>query len=322
MRSNLPLFRKLPTAGKKPSAGEQSAITPTQDDQAANKPGNTTKSAAKKKKKSGPPETEQPRQASVLSVPTAPLVSVLIPARDEEASIGECLTSILACSWSNLEVIVMDDGSSDRTAAICESMAQSDSRVKLMTGRELPMGWNGKQRACWLMALAAQGQWLLFLDADVRLTPDAIPRLIAQAEGEGIDLLSGFPKQVTGTWLEKLMIPLMHFILLGYLPLARMRDSTGAEFAAGCGQLFLARRTAYMTCEGHKSISSSRHDGVKLPRSFRKQRFITDIFDASDIATCRMYHNAQQVLRGLLKNASEGIGSPRTIIIFTILLGG
>jgi hypothetical protein len=160
------------------------------------------------------------------------------------------------------------------------------------------------------------------MDADVRLSWDAIPRLLKESHKSQIDLLSGFPKQVTRTWSEKLMIPLMHFILLGYLPIDRMRTSPGAEFAAGCGQLFLARRTAYMACEGHKAISGSRHDGLKLPRHFRKHGLKTDIFDASDMASCRMYHNAREVVVGLLKNATEGIANPRTILIFTLLLAG
>lgn len=249
-------------------------------------------------------------------------VTVLIPARNEQAGIAECIESVLASKWSALEVIVMDDNSTDRTLEICEEIAKRDSRLKVLKGRELPMGWNGKQRACWQMALAAEGNWLLFLDADVRLSKDAIARLVHAAQSGELDLLSGFPRQLTGTWLEKFLIPLMHFLLLGYLPLNRMRASDRPEYAAGCGQLFFARRTAYMTCEGHKAICNSRHDGIKLPRAFRKQHFKTDVFDATDLASCRMYHSAWQVVRGLLKNATEGIANPKTIWIFTILLSG
>jgi glycosyltransferase involved in cell wall biosynthesis len=251
-----------------------------------------------------------------------PLVSVLIPARNEQPGIGECLQHVLACACPQLEVMVMDDASTDGTYAICSSIAERDRRLTVLKGRELPMGWNGKQRACWQLALAARGQWLLFIDADVRLSVDAIPRLVCAARQSQVDLMSGFPKQITSTWSEKLLIPLMHFILLGYLPIARMRASPGVEFAAGCGQLFFARRSAYMTCEGHKAISNSRHDGLKLPRVFRKQRYKTDIFDASDIATCRMYRSAREVVTGLLKNATEGIANPRTIAVFTLLLAG
>ncbi|MGN6545023.1 MAG: glycosyltransferase family 2 protein [Aureliella sp.] len=252
----------------------------------------------------------------------APSLSVLIPARNEELSIGQCLRSVLEWRWPRLEVLVMDDDSGDATRSICEEIARLDRRVQVLAGHGPPSGWNGKQHACWKLAEASRGQWLLFLDADVRLTSDALPRLLEQVRSEPVDLLSGFPRQITESPSEQLMIPLMHFILLGYLPLARMRSQPGAEYAAGCGQLFLARREPYFACEGHKSIAASRHDGVQLPRAFRKQHFKTDIFDASDIATCRMYHNAGEVTVGLLKNATEGIGNWRTIVPFTILLGG
>ena len=253
------------------------------------------------------------------------LVSVLIPARDEEQSIAECLRHVLACPALpslQLEVIVMDDGSRDNTFAICADLAATDRRLRVLRGQALPEGWNGKQYACWQLSQAARGHWLLFIDADVRLVRDAIPRLVDAAESEAIDLLSGFPEQITLTFFERLLIPLMHFILLGYLPIARMRASRAPAYAAGCGQLFFARREAYELCQGHKAIAASRHDGVKLPRAFRKHGLKTDIFDATDLATCRMYHCAAQVFRGLIKNATEGIANPRTIVPFTILLCG
>ena len=256
---------------------------------------------------------------------TVTAVSVLIPARDEEQGIAACLAHVLACpalSWLRLEVIVLDDGSRDNTLAICEQLAATDHRLRILRGQALPQGWNGKQYACWQLSEASRGEWLLFIDADVKLTTDAIPRLVAAARAQDIDLLSGFPKQVTGTFLERLLIPLMHFILLGYLPIARMRASRAPEYAAGCGQLFFARRAAYELCQGHKGIAASRHDGVKLPRSFRRHGLKTDIFDATDLASCRMYHNAAQVFKGLMKNATEGIANPRTIVVFTILLAG
>jgi hypothetical protein len=252
-------------------------------------------------------------------------VSVLIPARDEEGSIAECVLQVLACpTGTNLqmEVLVMDDSSTDRTREICDAIARLDDRLRVLSAAALPAGWNGKQHACWQLAQAALGDWLLFIDADVRLTCDAIPRMLAVAQAERLELLSGFPQQVTVTFFERLLIPLMHFILLGYLPLGRMRASTAPAFAAGCGQLFLVRRDAYMTCGGHRTIANSRHDGIKLPRAFRQHGLKTDIFDAQDVATCRMYHSAQEVFCGLMKNATEGIGSPRTIVPFTLLLAG
>ncbi len=200
-------------------------------------------------------------------------------------------------------------------------MRQHDN-LKLLEGIPLPDGWNGKQHACWRLAQQASYDRLLFLDADVRLTPDAVHRAVAEAIRTGVPLLSGFPMQETGTFAEKLLIPMMHFVLLGYLPMARMRQSLQPGLAAGCGQFFLADRRLYFEAQGHQAIASSRHDGIKLPRSFREHGLQTDIFDAGDIARCRMYHNRVEVVRGLLKNADEGIANGRLIGIFTVLLAG
>ena len=125
-----------------------------------------------------------------------------------------------------------------------------------------------------------------------------------------VGLLSGFPHEETGSWLEKLLIPLIHFILLGFLPLGRMRLSKSPAFAAGCGQLFIAQRSAYESAGGHAAIRSSLHDGILLPRAFRRAGQTTDVFDATNLAECRMYRSAKEVWLGLLKNAGEGMASP------------
>lgn len=249
-------------------------------------------------------------------------VSVLIPARNEEASIQAALESILATTHKEIEVIVLDDHSEDATYSIVSKIASADARVRIEKSSILPSGWNGKQHACWQLAGFAKHENLLFLDADVRLTPDAISRIVAQQQQNDVPLLSGFPRQETGTFAEKLLIPLMHFVLLGYLPISQMRSSAQASFAAGCGQLFFAKRSVYMAVGGHSAISGSRHDGIKLPRMFRSHGHMTDLFDATDVARCRMYHSFSQVTVGLLKNAHEGIANAKLILPFTILLVG
>ncbi len=250
-------------------------------------------------------------------------ISVLIPARNEETGIEESLNCLLTSPFRPLEILVLDDASTDRTAEIVARLAEQDKRVRLLQSAELPHGWNGKQHACWQLAQAAEHDWLLFLDADVHMSTDALPRIAQQLATTPCDLLSGFPHQVTGTLSEKLLIPLMHVVLLGFLPLDQMRASRKPEFGAGCGQLFIAQRTAYFACGGHRAIQGSRHDGLKLPRAFRSANLVTNLFDATDIASCRMYTSLQQVVRGLLKNATEGIAQPRLIGIFSVfLLGG
>lgn len=257
-------------------------------------------------------------------VPEGPLpkISVLIPARNEEANIGDSLQAILRNQHVEFEVLVLDDHSDDQTAAIVDQLAERDPRVRCLAAPELPSGWNGKQHACWQLAQAAQYDWLLFVDADVRLSEGALARLLAEQQRSSSPLISGFPHQITGTLAEQLMIPLMYYLLLGYLPLDQMRTSPQPAFAAGCGQLFLARRDAYLAAGGHSAIRQSRHDGLQLPRAFRRAGFSTDLFDASDLARVRMYSGWSSVVQGLLKNATEGIAQPKLIGVFTVLLLG
>lgn len=249
-------------------------------------------------------------------------VSVLIPARDEAAGIAQSVNAALKSTGVDVEVVVLDDASTDATPDIISAMAQRDPRVRLIRGRTLPPGWNGKQHACWQLAQSAVYPNLVFLDADVRLSSDALERLLVQRSDSKALLLSAFPYQETETFWEKLLIPMMHFILLGFLPLDRMRASADPAFAAGCGQLFLTDAEAYQWSGTHEAIKGSRHDGLKLPRIYRQKKLMTDVCDGSDIASCRMYRSAEQVFRGLLKNATEGIANPRLIVPFTVLLLG
>ena len=251
---------------------------------------------------------------------STPLVSILIPARDEEPNIARVVESALASRGVDLEVVVMDDHSTDRTVEIVRAIAARDPRVRVETAPPLPEGWAGKQHACHALAKTAGGTLLLFVDADVVLDPDGVARAVGFLEESGSDLVSGFPRQITGTWMERLVIPLIHFVLLGYLPLPMMRRSDQESLAAGCGQLFLARRTAYEGCGGHASIRATFHDGLQLPRSFRRAGFKTDLFDATRVATCRMYNNAGEVIQGLAKNAHEGMAGRLAIWVWTTIL--
>ncbi len=272
-------------------------------------------------------ELSEPAVASLKTpaeaVESLPLVSVLIPARDEEAGIGAALESVLTNDYPCLEVIVMDDHSSDATGKIVADFAARDSRVRLAIAPELPDGWNGKQHACYRLAEVSTGQFFLFMDADVRLSHDAVSRLLTRMHAmKDVQLLSGFPSQQTESWSEQLLVPMMHFVLLGFLPLDQMRSRPDPAFGAGCGQLFLARRDGYFNAGGHATIRESRHDGLKLPRSFRSAGLLTDLVDASQIATVRMYRNWPEVRVGVLKNANEGIARSPLIFIFSVLLLG
>ena len=251
-------------------------------------------------------------------------VAVLIPARNEERNIGACLNAVLASQAVALEVLVLDDASTDATAAIVQQIAQQiaagDAQLRLVQTKDLPGGWNGKQRACWLLAQAAEAPLLLFLDVDVRLAPDAIARCAAQMRISDAALLSGFPRQITVGWMEQMLLPLIHFVLLSFLPIAEMRRTVNPAYAAGCGQFFLVERDAYFSSSGHAAIRETRHDGLKLPHLLRRHGYRTELVDLTALAEVRMYDNAGAVWSGLAKNATEGMAAPARIVPFTLLL--
>ncbi|MBC7800082.1 MAG: glycosyltransferase [Gemmatimonadaceae bacterium] len=249
-----------------------------------------------------------------------PQVSVLIPARNEEANIAAACAAVLASDGVDVELIVLDDASTDATPAILAGIG--DSRLRVASAPPLPAGWSGKQHACHVLGGLARHDLMVFVDADVRLAPDALIRMAGYMQRHDVGLASGFPRQITLTWSEQLLLPLIHFLLLGFLPIAAMLRSRTPGLGAGCGQLFIARQDAYRQIGGHAVIRASLHDGVMLPRAFRRAGVMTGLFDASRFARCRMYANAAQVWEGLCKNATEGMATQRALPVWTIILAG
>ena len=250
-------------------------------------------------------------------------VSLLIPARDEGARIRATLEAALASHNIELEVIVLDDGSSDDTPDQVSALAAHDARVRLIPGAPLPAGLNGKQHACAQLAAAAGHDTLIFIDADVHLAPDALARATAWLHGRRLGLASGFPNQPTGTWGETLLVPMIPVLLLGYLPLGLARLLRRApSLAAGCGQLMAVTRTAYAAAGGHAAIATRMHDGLHLPANVRRAGHATDLFNAAGLARCRMYDGFVSAWRGFSKDAIEGMATPRALPVWTLLLAG
>ncbi len=252
--------------------------------------------------------------------PGRPSVSVLIPARNEERNVAACIAAVLANGAVDLDLVVLDDHSTDRTAAILAGIA--DPRVRVATAPPLPPGWSGKQHACAALAGHARHELMVFLDADVRIAPDALSRIAGFMAASDLGLASGFPREVVRGWSEQLLLPLIHFLLLGYLPMPAMRLLGAPSLGAGCGQLMVARRGAYARAGGHAAIRASLHDGITLPRAFRAAGIMTGLFDARTLASCRMYESAAAVWEGLGKNATEGMAKPVALPFWTLILAG
>ena len=256
-------------------------------------------------------------------LPASVLVSILIPARNEEANIEACVRAALTTTAVDFEVLVMDDGSEDRTAALVAAIAAGDARVRLLRAPALPAGWSGKGHALLRLAEAARGSHLLFVDADVRLAPTAARALLTRAFGAGAALVSGVPAQRLPGWGPRLTVPAINLLLLGYYPLlfARMLPRFPG-FAAGCGQLMLVERRAYLAADGHAPIRHSLHDGLTLPRLLRRAGHRTDLTAGWQIASCCMYQRLGEAWRGFAKNAREGMATPLGLPVWTLLLAG
>ncbi len=255
-------------------------------------------------------------------VPEHTLVSILVPARDEAANIAACLDHALAQTGAAVEVLVMDDGSTDGTDAIVRGYADRDARVRLLAAPALPDGWSGKMHACARLAEAARGTHLLFIDADVRLEPGAAAGLAGHAAAHDLALVSGVPKQSILTWGEGVTVPIINLLLIGYLPGGGRAFTRHPGFAAGCGQMMMFERRAYEAVGGHGAVRTTLHDGLKLSRLLRKAGHRTEIVEGTGIATCRMYRDFGESWRGFLKNAREGMATPIGLPVWTVLLAG
>ncbi len=248
------------------------------------------------------------------------LVSILIPARNEAERIGPTLAAALGSTGTPVEVLVGDDHSTDGTAALVRAMAARDPRLRLEAVPPLPEGWTGKNNACAYLATRARGAFLLFMDADVQLAPEAAARLAAQARRGGAGLVSAVPRQRMDSLGERLTVPMINLLLVGYLPVLAMRRSLHPSLGAACGQMILATRAAYAETGGHGAIRASLHDGVRLPRLFRRHGLRTDLALGRDLALCRMYAGFREAWAGFSKNAHEGMATPRALPVWTALL--
>ncbi|MBK9122517.1 MAG: glycosyltransferase [Chloroflexi bacterium] len=238
-------------------------------------------------------------------------VSVIIPARNEEDRLGVTLTSLVSQTTADVEIIVLDDHSTDRTAEIARAFAP---RVKTISGTPLPLGWTGKNWACQQLADAARGDVLVFTDADVLWTDGGLAAAAAEFRRTRADLLSIWPTQITMSWAERLVVPLIALVIFGYLPVLAVHRVPIAAFAAANGQCMLWRRTAYDRVGGHRTIRGSVLDDVLLARQVKRAGLRLRNADGAGWISCRMYEDWGSVRRGFAKNILAGFGGPIPLI--------
>jgi glycosyltransferase involved in cell wall biosynthesis len=236
-----------------------------------------------------------------------PLVSLLIPVRNEARNIARCLDGVLAQTYPAYEVIVVDDGSTDATPAILQDYAARHTHLRVLKGEPLPPDWTGKSHACQQAANAAQGSWLLFLDADTVAQPHLVSTLLAEAQEKQLEMLTIFPFLELGSFWERVILPPFVAIIQASFPFERLNapDATPDEVIAN-GQCILVQRNAYDSIGGHGAVQGEVLEDVRLAQTLRAAGFRIGAVAGMAYLRVRMYTNRREVVEGLTKNAVAG----------------
>jgi glycosyltransferase involved in cell wall biosynthesis len=229
-------------------------------------------------------------------------VSLLIPARNEEDNIGRLLSSAAEQTYSSFEVIVGNDNSTDNTKRIIDEYS---GRFSFISGREippLPEGWKGKSHTVSVLADEAEGELLLFADADINLHKDAVSSAAAYMDDTGADVVSVFPRQLMHSWGERIIVPLLNFFLLSLLPLKQVFKSERVSLSAGIGQFILFKRSAYEKIGGHKAVHNKIAEDVAIIRLAKMNRLKVLTMLDKGLVSCRMYIGLKDAFNGFAKN--------------------
>lgn len=248
--------------------------------------------------------------------PTSPRVSILVPARNEEATIGPCLRSLLAQRYPDFQVVVLDDDSSDGTWHALQSMKAGDERLTILKGEPLPQGWTGKNWACHQLSQVADGALLLFTDADTRHEADALRCAVAALLTEEADLVSAFPREVVVSWAERLIIPVIPWSMLSFMPLGLAYRVKTPLLSATNGQFMLFTRRSYELTGGHMAVRHHVVDDIALGRKVKAAGLRWRLLDGTRLLQCRMYESFSQVYHGMGKNLFAAFGYNVPVFLF------
>ncbi len=247
-----------------------------------------------------------------------PRLSVIIPARNEALNIETCVRAALASTHPNLEVIVVDDSSTDGTARLALQAAAGDPRVRVHTAAALPTGWAGKPWACQQGAHLATGAHLLFIDADVQLNPEAALSAAKVLEGRALDLLSGFGTWRLDSFWERAAIPVIGWFIRGAIHIEAV-NLPGRPEAFANGQFILVRRGPYEAIGGHAAVQAEVLDDVRLARAMKKRAYALGLYFAPELFSVRLYRGLGEIVAGYGKNLYEGMDRKPHVAIIALL---
>jgi len=251
---------------------------------------------------------------------TRPQVSVLVPARNEAENLPGLLDGLLGQSYSPLDIWIYNDASTDRTQEVIESYVNRYSRIRFIEGKTLPGGWNGKNNACHRLSLKARGEYLLFMDADVKVERDLVSRAVEHARRYNLTLLSIFPRQLMRTFGEKITVPTMNWILISLLPLRLTRLSHYPSLAAANGQFMLFRGREYRQHRFHQLVRDINVEDIHIIRMVKRMGYLAHTVLSRGEISCRMYRNLKEGIFGFTRSVFAFFGgSGPALILFTLL---
>ena len=258
-------------------------------------------------------------QLSPETIEENPLISVLIPARNEEHNIRRCLVSLMKQDYKNLEILVLNDNSTDNTAGVVSELARKDKRIKLYHGKPLEKGWLGKSFACYQVSKFAKGKYFVFTDADTLHFPNSIGCSVACLLRYKVDALSVFAKQIMVTIHERMMVPSGNYMIFWFLPMVLIRKAKSALFCTAIGQFMLFKKEVYEKIGGHKSVKSRILEDVIISKQVKKCGYKFMIFDGRHSLYCRLYHNFKEVVKGYSKILFAAFGFNTYMMLTAIL---
>lgn len=255
-----------------------------------------------------------------LKTDTDALVSIMIPARNEAGNIGTLLRQIMNNKYKNIEILVYDDQSEDETPSIIKAFADQDSRIMLIPGQKLPEGWLGKNHACYQLAQKANGDYFLFLDADVRITANLIQNAVSYLNKYRLSLLSIFPEQKMNSFSERITVPVMNWILTSLLPLPLIKAFPHASLAAANGQFMLFEKSNYIRNNWHRQFRKIPVEDINIMRAIKKQKQKGHTLLSNGQIFCRMYKSYSAAINGFSNNIHEYFGKNYLVMtLFTLI---
>ncbi|MBN2442365.1 MAG: glycosyltransferase, partial [Spirochaetales bacterium] len=251
---------------------------------------------------------------------TGPLVSVIIPARNEEQTISGCLTSLLHQKYKNYEILVLDDNSTDNTWPILKEFQKKSDKIRIFAGLPLAEHWSGKQYACHQLVKEAKGEFLLFTDADTVHSPFSISWAVSNLKKHHADFLSGYIYHVIGSWGEALIVPAAYLLTTLILPLCKIPGKNHPFISFAIGQFIFCKKDVFQAIGGYSLCKQSVVEDMDLARIIKTYGYKTIFLDAKEYVRCRMYTSYVSAFHGFVKNIFGALNKNSVILAGFCLL--